>query len=138
MVTVKTEEEIGLMRESCRIVAEVLNLVGSYIKPGMTTARLDAIVEEYIRSHGGEPAFKGYTPDGSTPFPATICVSIDEEVVHGIPGKRVLSEGEIVSIDVGVRTWNCDSFLTLLTLTSTSPTARSRVIRLSSTLSEAM
>jgi methionyl aminopeptidase len=103
MVTIKTEDEIRLMRESCRIVAEVLNLVGSYIKPGITTARLDAIVEEYIRSNGGEPAFKGYAPDGATPFPATICVSIDEEVVHGIPGKRILSEGEIVSIDVGVR-----------------------------------
>ncbi len=103
MVTIKTEEEIGLMRESCRIVAEVLTLVGLYIKPGMTTVELDAMVEEYIRSHGGEPAFKGYSPDGSTPFPATICASIDEQVVHGIPGKRVLDEGEIVSIDVGVR-----------------------------------
>jgi len=103
MVTIKTEEEIGLMRESCRIVAEVLKLVGTYIKPGISTAKLDAIVEEYIRSQGGEPAFKGYSPDGSTPFPATICVSIDEQVVHGIPGKRILNEGEIVSIDVGVR-----------------------------------
>ncbi|MGD0337910.1 MAG: type I methionyl aminopeptidase [Bacteroidota bacterium] len=102
MVAIKTEEEIGLMRESCRIVAEVLNLIGSYVKPGVTTAELDAIVEDYIRSCGGEPAFKGYSPNGSTPFPATICVSIDEEVVHGIPGKRVLNDGEIVSIDVGV------------------------------------
>lgn len=102
MVTFKTEEEIGLMRESCRIVAEVLNLVGSYIKPGIATAELDAIVEEYIRSCNGKPAFKGYSPDGSKPFPATICVSIDEEVVHGIPGKRLLKDGEIVSIDVGV------------------------------------
>ncbi len=103
MVTIKTEDEIGYMRESSRIVGEVLNLIGSYIKPGVATEQLDSIVEEYIRSCGGVPAFKGYTTDGSHPFPATICVSIDEEVVHGIPGKRVLREGEIVSIDVGVK-----------------------------------
>ncbi len=103
MIRIKTEEEIALMRESCRIVGEVLNLIGASIKPGVMTSELDAIVEEYIRSCGAEPAFKGYTTDGSTPFPATICVSIDEEVVHGIPGKRTLREGEIVSIDVGAR-----------------------------------
>lgn len=89
------------MRESCRIVAEVLRLVGSRVRPGVTTGELDALAEEFIRSRGGQPAFKGYGhPDN--PFPATLCTSVNEEVVHGIPGQRVLQEGDIVSVDVGV------------------------------------
>ena len=103
MVTIKTEDQIFLMRESNRIVAEVLRLIGSYIRPGIQTAEIDRIVEEYIRSQGGEPAFKGYAPDGAEPYPASACVSIDEVVVHGIPGRRTLKEGEIVAVDVGVR-----------------------------------
>jgi methionyl aminopeptidase len=91
------------MKESNRIVGEVLELLASKVKPGLTTAELDRIAEEYIRSRGGVPAFKGYGSDRRNLYPATLCVSIDDEVVHGIPGKRVLEEGQIVSVDVGVK-----------------------------------
>ncbi|KAB2924570.1 MAG: type I methionyl aminopeptidase [Bacteroidetes bacterium] len=101
--TVKTAEEIELMRESSRIVAEVIKLVGTQIAPGVATQQLDRMAEEYIRSCGGVPAFKGYGFEADNLFPATLCISVDSEVVHGIPGKRVLRDGEIVSIDVGVK-----------------------------------
>ena len=91
------------MRESCRIVAEVLAFIGSHIKPGVFTRELDRIAEEYIRANGANPAFKGYGHDKKNLFPASLCVSIDEEVVHGIPNGRTLEEGQIVSIDVGVQ-----------------------------------
>jgi len=84
-VPIKTEREIGLMRESGKLVAEVLTLVGSRIQPGITTGELDQIAEEYIRSNGGEPAFKGYGSDKNNLFPATLCISVDDEVVHGVP-----------------------------------------------------
>jgi len=100
---VKSKEEIELMRESCRIVAEVLRLLGSAIAPGVTTAHLDAMAEEYIRSQGAEPAFKGYGNDKRNLFPGSICTSVDNEVVHGIPNNEELRDGEILSIDVGVR-----------------------------------
>jgi methionyl aminopeptidase len=102
-VPVKSEREIQLMKESGRIVAEVLALVGERIRPGVSTSDLDAFAEEYIRSQGGEPAFKGYGHDKNNLFPGTLCVSIDDEVVHGIPDGRTLEEGQIVSIDVGVK-----------------------------------
>ncbi len=102
-VPVKNESEIAAMRESCRIVAEVLALIGSRIRPGVTTKELDAIAEDYIRSQGGVPAFKGYGPDKRNLFPGTLCVSVDDVVVHGIPGGQKLREGQIVSIDVGVK-----------------------------------
>lgn len=88
------------MREAGRIVAEVLYLLDSKIEPGISTSELDQIAEEYIRSRGAEPAFKGYRV-GSNTFPASICASIDDVVVHGIPSARKLIEGEIISIDVG-------------------------------------
>jgi len=103
MVYLKTKREIELIRESCKIVAEVLKLIGAQIKPGVTTIALDKLAEDYIRSFGGVPAFKGYGSQKDNLFPATLCTSVDAEVVHGIPGKRVLKEGEIVSIDVGVK-----------------------------------
>ncbi len=103
MIYVKSTHEIELIRESSRIVAEVLKLVGAQIKPGVTTIELDRFAEEYIRSFGGVPAFKGYGSQKDNLFPATLCTSIDAEVVHGIPGKRTLKEGEIISIDVGVK-----------------------------------
>ena len=96
-------KDIAFMKESNRIVGEVLELLASKVKPGLTTAELDRIAEEYIRSRGGVPAFKGYGSDRRNLYPATLCVSIDDEVVHGIPGKRVLEEGQIVSVDVGVK-----------------------------------
>lgn len=102
-VAQKSEAEIALMRESGRIVSEVLTLVGSQIRPGVTTRELDGLAEDFIRSEGGVPAFKGYGPDRKNRFPATLCISIDDVVVHGIPGKQVLEEGQIVSVDVGVK-----------------------------------
>lgn len=102
-VTVKSGRDIALMRESGRIVAEVLALVGGHVRPGVTTRELDALAEEYIRSQNGIPAFKGYGPDRRNPFPGTLCVSVDDVVVHGIPDGRELEEGEIVSVDVGVK-----------------------------------
>ena len=101
-VTVKSAGELSLMRESGRIVAEVLALIGSHVRPGVTTDELDALAEEYIRSQGGIPAFKGYGPDRENLFPATLCVSVDDVVVHGIPNGTPLEEGQVVSVDVGV------------------------------------
>ncbi len=102
-VILKSAGEIALMRESGRIVGEVLTLIGSRIRPGVTTAELDTLAEEFIRSQGGLPAFKGYGPDRRNRFPATLCVSVDDVVVHGIPGGQVLEDGQIVSVDVGVK-----------------------------------
>ena len=102
MIPLKSPDEIALIRESSRIVAEVLRLLGDQVRPGVTTKELDRLAEEYIRSCGGEPAFKGYGPR-ENPFPATLCMSVDDVVVHGIPGKQTLREGDLVSIDVGVR-----------------------------------
>jgi methionyl aminopeptidase len=102
-VPVKNPREISLMKESCRIVAEVLALVGSRIVSGIRTRDLDALAEEYIRSRGGEPAFKGYGHDRHNLFPGTLCVSIDDEVVHGIPDGGKIEDGQVVSIDVGVK-----------------------------------
>jgi methionyl aminopeptidase len=92
----RTREEIELMRRAGRIVADVLAAVEEELKPGVTTATLDTVAESYIRKAGARPSFKGYRG-----FPASICVSIDSEVVHGIPGKRVIQEGQVVSIDAG-------------------------------------
>ena len=103
MISLKSLEEIELIRESSKIVADVLKLVGSQVRPGVSTLELDRVAEEYIRSMGGEPAFKGYGWDKSNLFPATLCMSIDEEVVHGIPSKRILKDGDLLSIDVGAK-----------------------------------
>lgn len=99
---VKTLDEIELIRDSCKIVGGVLLFIEKFIKPGITTQELDELVEDYIISKGGEPAFKGYRVKKNI-FPASACISINEEVVHGIPGKRILQVSDIVSIDVGVR-----------------------------------
>ncbi len=91
------------MRQAGRIVAEVLAAVRERVAPGVTTGELDALAEEIIRGHGAIPSFKGYPnslPEGP-PFPATICASVNDELVHGIPGPRVLQEGDIISVDVG-------------------------------------
>lgn len=101
--TIKSPHEIELMKESSRIVAEVLRLLKRMIVPGITTKELDTIAEEYIRSQKAEPAFKGYGFDKHNLYPASLCASVDDEVVHGIPGKRKIQEGSILSIDVGVK-----------------------------------
>ena len=95
MITIKTEREIDLMREPCAIVRDTLAYVGSKIKPGVTTKELDEFAEKYIRSRGAEPSCLGYCG-----YPASICASVNEVVVHGIPGDRVIREGDIVSIDL--------------------------------------
>ncbi|MCK7528127.1 MAG: type I methionyl aminopeptidase [Ignavibacteriales bacterium] len=84
------------------MVAETLQLLKSNVKPGITTLELDKIAEDYIRSNNAVPAFKGYSQGGAPGFPGSVCSSVDDEVVHGIPGSRILKEGEIVSIDIGV------------------------------------
>lgn len=101
MPLIKTHEEIEYVRESCRIVSEVLKHIGEFIKEGTSTGEIDRKAEEIIRSNGGRPAFKGYKV-GKKVFPASACISVNEEVVHGIPGDRLLRNGDIVSVDVGV------------------------------------
>lgn len=98
-VVIKSKQELGAMREAGRVNALVLSVVRDLFHPGVTTAELDATAEALIRQHGGTPAFKNYP--GPYPFPATLCISINEELVHGIPGKRKLNEGDIVSVDCG-------------------------------------
>lgn len=96
MITVKSQKEIELMREPCAIVRDVLKLLEEKIEVGMPTKELDRIAFEYITKSGAEPSFLGYGG-----FPASICVSIDKQVVHGFPSDRKIREGEIVSVDVG-------------------------------------
>ncbi len=96
VITYKTKDEIEVMRKAGRIVAETLAMVGKVLRPGITTGELDSLVEDFIRSRDAVPAFKNYHG-----YPASACISINEEVVHGIPGKRVVEEGDIVSVDVG-------------------------------------
>jgi methionyl aminopeptidase len=97
MLYLKTNEEVELLRKSNILVSRTLAEVASLIKPGITTLNLDKVAETYIRDNGGLPAFKGYNG-----FPKTLCTSVNEEVVHGIPSGYVLKEGDIVSIDCGV------------------------------------
>ncbi len=104
MIICKSAHEIEIMRQAGEIVKNVLLQIEKNIKPGVSTIFLDKIAEELILKSGAEPAFKGYVGKLSTkPFPACICVSINEEVVHGIPSKRIIKEGDLVSIDVGVK-----------------------------------
>jgi methionyl aminopeptidase len=102
VILIKSKKEIDFIRESCVIVAETLQLLKMNVKIGITTLELDKIAEDYIRSNNATPAFKGYSQGGAPGFPGSICSSIDDEVVHGIPGSRVLKDGEIISIDIGV------------------------------------
>jgi len=102
MIYLKSESEIEKMRESAQLVSRTLAEVAKHIEPGVTTGKLDRIAEDFIKEHNATPAFKGYGPK-KNPFPATLCISLNEEVVHGIPSdKRELKEGDIVSIDCGV------------------------------------
>ena len=97
MIHLKSKEEIELMRLSNLLVASTHEEVSKHIKPGITTSKLDQIAEEFIRDHGGKPAFKGYGG-----FPSSLCISVNEEVVHGFPGKHLVTEGDVISIDCGV------------------------------------
>jgi methionyl aminopeptidase len=111
MIELKTEAQIAKMREAGLVVGRTLELLRAAVAPGVTTAELDAIAEEHIRDSGAVPSFKGY--HGT--YPATICTSVDDEIVHGIPGPRVLREGDIISIDCGaiVDGWHGDAAITV-------------------------
>ena len=112
MITVKTNEQISLMRESGKLTRDVLDLIGRSIKVGMTTKDLDKIAYDFIRSNGAIPSFLGYSG-----YPASICASVDQMVVHGIPSEDVvIKEGQLVSIDVGVilNGWHGDAARTFM------------------------
>ena len=97
MITYKSKREIERMRSAGQVIAKVFELVGDLVRPGITTGEIDAKVEEFIRSEGGKPSFKGYHG-----FPGSICASVNDEIVHGIPGDRELTDGDLFTIDVGV------------------------------------
>jgi methionyl aminopeptidase len=109
---IKSREQVDLMRVAGRLVGETLELLRDAARPGVTTGELDRLAEQNIRDHGGVPSFLGY---GVPPFPASICASVNEEVVHGIPGERALRDGDIVSIDCGaiVDGWHGDAATTV-------------------------
>jgi methionyl aminopeptidase len=111
-VEIKTPDQIERMRVAGLLVGQTLELLASSVRVGISTVELDAIAEDHIRSHGGVPSFKGY---GHPPFPASICASVNDEVVHGIPGDRVLAEGDLVSIDCGAIEdgWHGDAAITV-------------------------
>lgn len=104
MAKIKTQEEIAIIREAGKRLARILHAAGAMVRPGMTTKELDTFVESEIRKGGDEPAFLNYKPAGaSRPYPATLCISINDEAVHGIPREdRALREGDIVSLDAGL------------------------------------
>ncbi len=97
----KTKEEIELIRKSSLLVSKTLAEVAKMLKAGITTAEVNKVVDQYISDHGGYPIFKGYQV-GANIYPAAACISVNEEVVHGLPGSRVLKSGDIVSVDCGV------------------------------------
>lgn len=96
MIVIKSEREIEIMREANLVVAETHCILAEIIKPGITTAEIDRLAEEHIRKRGATPAFKGYQG-----FPATVCASVNDQVVHGIPGSLRLEEGDIIGLDLG-------------------------------------
>src|SRR6478752_7872002 len=111
-VEIKTREQIDLMRVAGLLTGQTLELLRDACRPGITTGELDAIAEDNIRSHGGIPSFQGY---GHPPFPASICASVNDQVVHGIPGSRELADGDVISIDCGaiVDGWHGDAAITV-------------------------
>jgi methionyl aminopeptidase len=115
VVTLKSPQETAKMREAGRIVAEVLAACRAAARPGVTTAELDRIAADILRRRGATSNFKGYGVPVLPPFPGVICTSVNEQVVHGIPGKRKLKEGDILSIDAGaiVDGWHADAAVTV-------------------------
>ena len=100
-LVLKSRREIRMMRKPGLVVWEAHERIAETVRPGVTTRELDAIAESVFQRHGAEPLFKGYP--GDPPFPAVTCISVNDEIVHGIPGDRVLQTGDIVSIDTGCR-----------------------------------
>ena len=101
MVTLKSSKELEKMRRAGRVVGECHALVRAAVRPGVTTIELDRIVVEHLRKRGAKSPFLHYRVPGAPPFPGSICTSVNEVIVHGIPGKRVLHEGDIISVDIG-------------------------------------
>lgn len=101
MIFLKTEDEIDLLRKANKLVSATLAEIGKHIQPGVTTKQLDKIAEEFIRDHGATPTFKGFPNPYGGPFPASICTSVNNIVVHGIPNDEPLRDGDIVSVDCG-------------------------------------
>jgi methionyl aminopeptidase len=97
---IKVRNAVDCIEESCRIVVDTIEMVGKHIKPGVNTRDLDSMADEYIRSRGAEPSFKGYMVKNLV-YQYALCISVNDEVVHGLPGKHILKEGDIVSIDCG-------------------------------------
>ncbi len=114
MIFLKTEDEIELLRAANQLVAKALAEVGRAVKPGVTTSELDRIADEFIRDHGAVPTFKGFPNPYGGPFPAAICTSVNDCVVHGVPNDNPLEEGDIVSVDCGtlLNGYNGDSCYT--------------------------
>jgi methionyl aminopeptidase len=110
MIILKTSDEIQIMAKASKLVAETLDALKREVRPGVTTDDLDRVADEFIRSRGGVPAFKGYRD-----YPKTLCASVNEQVVHGIPSKRVLKEGDIIGLDLGaiVESFYGDSAVTV-------------------------
>ena len=100
MIIIKSDREIQKIKEAGHIVYMALQAVGEAIRPGITTEELDKIAEEVIRKNGANPSCKGYSEGGEPAFPATCCISVNDEVIHGIPGKRKLQDGDLVSVDI--------------------------------------
>ena len=117
-IELKTREQIAIMREAGRLVAEVFEILRPHVVPGVTTLDLDRMAEEYIRQHDAIPLYKGYVPAGGRgipPFPGTICASVNEVICHGIPNQKLrLKEGDIIGVDIGVnyKGWCGDSCMT--------------------------
>lgn len=101
MIYLKTEDEIELLREANLLVSATLAEIAKVIRPGVTTNELDKLAETFIRDHGAQPTFKGFPNPYGGPFPASICASVNDEVVHGIPNDNPLKDGDIVSVDCG-------------------------------------
>lgn len=115
MIFLKTEDEIELMRAANQLVAQTLAEVGRAVKPGVSTAQLDRLAEEFIRDHGAVPTFKGFPNPNGVPFPGSICTSVNDVVVHGVPSEDcILQDGDIISVDCGVllNDYNGDSCYT--------------------------
>ena len=103
MIYLKTDDEVELLREANLLVGKTLAEIAKIIRPGVTTRELDKVAEEFIRDHGATPTFKGFPNPYGGPFPSSICTSVNDQVVHGIPNDRPLEEGDIVSVDCGTQ-----------------------------------
>jgi methionyl aminopeptidase len=125
VVTLKTPDETAKMRAAGRVVAEMLAACRAVVRPGVTTGELDRVASDVLKRHGARSNFKGYGVPVLPPFPGVICTSVNEQIVHGIPGKRRLKEGDILSIDAGaiVEGWHADAAVTV-PVGAVSPEAR--------------